>query len=74
MRELSGIVDGWASVKPIASEHYPLPARRPRHPVTSTEKIKRAFGVEMPHWGDQLRAFLAGLPGAANRDSSYLTR
>ena len=74
MRELSGIVDGWASVKPIASEHYPLPARRPRHPVTSTEKIKRVFGVEMPHWEDQLRAFLAGLPGAANRDSSYLTR
>ena len=74
MRERSGIVDGWASVKPIASEQYPLPARRPRHPVTSTEKIKRVFGVEMPHWEDQLRAFLAGLPGAANRDSSYLTR
>ena len=68
MRELSGIVDGWASVKPIASEHYPLPARRPRHPVTSTEKIKRAFGVEMPHWGDQLRAFLVGLAGAANSE------
>lgn len=68
MRELSGIVDGWASVKPIASEQYPLPARRPRHPVTSTEKIKRVFGVEMPHWEDLLRAFLVGLSGAANSE------
>lgn len=58
MKEVSGVTDGWASVKPIASEQYPLPARRPRHPVTSTEKAKRVFGVEMPHWEDQLRAFL----------------
>jgi len=66
-KALSGIRDGWASVKPIPSAEYPLPAKRPRHPVTNKDKIKRVFGVEMPHWEDQLRAFLAGLPGPAGR-------
>jgi dTDP-4-dehydrorhamnose reductase len=64
MKEVSGAPDGWASVKPITSDQYPLPARRPRRPVTSTDKIKRIFGAEMPHWEDQLHAFLVGLSGA----------
>jgi dTDP-4-dehydrorhamnose reductase len=58
-RELSGGKDGWATVRPITSREYPLPARRPVHPVTSKEKIKRVFGIELPHWEAQLRAFLA---------------
>ena len=47
-------------VKPITSDQHPLPARRPRSPATNKDKIKRVFGVEMPHWEDQLQAFLAG--------------
>jgi len=58
-RELSGEHDGWARVKPITSSEYPLPAKRPVHPITTKEKIKRVFGIEMPHWEVQLRAFLA---------------
>ena len=58
-RELSGEHDGWAWVKPITSGQYPLPAKRPVHPVTAKEKIKRVFGFEMPHWETQLRSFLA---------------
>ncbi|HEX9672697.1 MAG TPA: dTDP-4-dehydrorhamnose reductase [Burkholderiales bacterium] len=58
MKEVSGIPDGWASVKPITSDQYPLPARRPPHPVASTDKIKRVFGIEMPRWEDQLRSCL----------------
>lgn len=69
-KELSGIRDGGATLKPITSAQYPLPARRPLRPVTSGDKIKRVFGVEMPHWEDQLRAFLVGLSGAASRDRS----
>jgi len=37
---------GWASVKPITSDHYPLPAKRPRNPVISKDKIKWVFGVD----------------------------
>jgi len=65
MREVSGIADGWASVKPITSDQYPLPAKRPRNPVTDKDKVQRVFGVEMPRWEDQLRDFLAGLSGTA---------
>jgi len=70
MREVSGIADGWASVKPITSEQYPLPARRPRHPVTSTEKIRRVFGVEMPHWEAQLRSCLLELSHTSHRGAA----
>ena len=59
MKEVSGIPDGWASVKPTTSDQFPLPARRPRRPATSMEKIKRVFQIEMPRWETQLKAFLA---------------
>jgi dTDP-4-dehydrorhamnose reductase len=58
MREISGTADGWAAVRPVTSAEYPLPARRPRRPVTSKEKIRRVFGVEMPAWKEQARAYL----------------
>jgi dTDP-4-dehydrorhamnose reductase len=58
MRAISGAAEGWASVRPITSDQYPLPARRPRAPVTSKEKIKRVFGVEMPTWQEQVHAYL----------------
>ncbi len=37
--------------------------------VASGERVKlmRVFGAEMPHWEERLRAFLAGLSGAASR-------
>lgn len=59
MKEVSGIPDGWANVKPTTSDQFPLPARRPRQPVTSMEKLKRVFRIEMASWKTQLKAFLA---------------
>jgi dTDP-4-dehydrorhamnose reductase len=56
--EASGIRDGWARVKPIRSDQYPSPARRPLRPILNQDKVKRVFGVEMPPWEDQLRSFL----------------
>lgn len=35
--------------------------------MTNKDKIKRVYGIEMPDREDQLRAFLAGLPGPASR-------
>ena len=65
-RELSGIPDGWARVTPIGSDAYPLPARRPRRPVTCGEKIRRVFGIKMPRWGTLLTAFLAELSASGS--------
>lgn len=53
-------------MKPTTSDQYPLPIQRPHYLVTNKVKIKRAFGIEVPHWEDPLRAFLIGLSAAAN--------
>ena len=45
-----------------------MPARRPSNPVMSQDRVKRILGVEMTHLKDQLRAFLASLSGAVNRE------
>lgn len=46
----------WASVVPIATSDYPLPAQRPLSCVMSKERIARTFGLELTHWSEQLRA------------------
>jgi dTDP-4-dehydrorhamnose reductase len=50
---------GWATVRPITTADYPLPAARPLNCATSKEKIKRVLGIEMADWVVQLRACLA---------------
>lgn len=55
-KAISGIPDGWPQVKAIASDQYPLPARRPRFLVSDRGKVKRVFGVEMTHWEVELHA------------------
>jgi dTDP-4-dehydrorhamnose reductase len=58
-QEIGGDGSGWAEIKPVTTAQYPaLPARRPLHPVTDKSSIKRVFGIEMPAWEAQLRAFL----------------
>ena len=41
-------------LKPIRTEHYPLPARRPRYSVLANAKLQRAFGLAMPDWKTSL--------------------
>jgi len=66
MQDLSGQTGGWAKVRPITTDQYPLPARRPRNPVMSKDKVKRVFGIEMPDWTEQLQACLCGLSADAS--------
>jgi len=70
MKEVSGIPNGWASVKPIGSAAYPLPAKRPRNPVISKDKVKQVFGVEMSRWESQLRSCLVELSDASHRGAA----
>ncbi len=58
-RQLSGEQTGWATLRPITSAEYPLPAARPLNAATSKEKIKRVFGIEMPTWQEQLKDCLS---------------
>lgn len=43
---------------PIETKDYPLPAPRPAYAVLSKEKIKRQFGLEIPHWKASLKSCL----------------
>ena len=69
MQELTGIPGGWASVKPIVSAGYLLPAKRPRRPATSKDKIKQVFGIEMPGWEAQLRACLREITNGTRKSA-----
>ncbi len=57
-------------VVPISSEEHPTPAQRPRYSVLSKEKVRRAFGVEIPTWEVQLAGcwgalgMEGGIPGS----------
>ena len=41
-------------VVPISSEEHPTLATRPRNSVLSKQKVRNAFGVEIPSWEEQL--------------------
>jgi dTDP-4-dehydrorhamnose reductase len=57
-KQLSGTTSGWATVRPISSAEYPLPAARPLNCATNKERINEVFGVRMPTWTDQLSTCL----------------
>lgn len=42
-------------VVPCHSDEFPSKVRRPAYSVLDKSKIKRTFGVEIPHWRDSMR-------------------
>lgn len=48
-------------IAPIASEEWPTPAIRPKHPVLDCSKILSAYGIPQPDWRISLRRVLAEL-------------
>jgi dTDP-4-dehydrorhamnose reductase len=42
------------AVTPIATHEYPLPAKRPVNSVLANDKVRNAFGIEMPEWQESL--------------------
>jgi dTDP-4-dehydrorhamnose reductase len=45
------------AVRPVSSERFPRPARRPAYSVLSPRSLQ-AFGIEMPRWHDALSRYL----------------
>lgn len=43
---------------PITSADYPTPAVRPAYSVLDTRKIRRTFGLSIPHWRESLAQIL----------------
>ncbi len=47
------------TVKPITSEEFGAPARRPSYSVLNCERLTSVTGITMPPWRDALAAYLA---------------
>ena len=41
-------------IHPVTSDEYPLPAKRPSYSVLNKSRIKKVFGLEIPHWKKSL--------------------
>ena len=62
----SGIPLKCRVVEPIPTSNYPLPARRPPYSVLDTERIKKSFGLSIPHWRVSLRGMIKEYYGGDN--------
>ena len=52
IHRLAGITT--CQVKPLHTEEYPTPAKRPHYSVLDKSKIKATFGIEVPYWEESL--------------------
>ena len=52
VHEFAGIT---CNVLPIETKDYPLPAKRPFYSLMNKEKIKKQFGISIPHWRYSLK-------------------
>lgn len=46
-------------VNPLHTEEYPTPAHRPHYSVLDKTKIKKVYGLKIPHWEESLRRCIA---------------
>lgn len=51
----AGITAGDCKLRPLHTDEYPTPARRPPYSVLDKTKIKKTFGIDIPWWEDSLK-------------------
>ena len=59
IHRLAGITT--CQVKPLHTEEYPTPAKRPHYSVLDKTKIKSTYGIEVPYWEDSLKECINAL-------------
>ena len=59
IHRLAGITT--CQVKPLHTEEYPTPAKRPHYSVLDKTKIKKIYSIEIPYWMDSLESCIAEL-------------
>jgi dTDP-4-dehydrorhamnose reductase len=59
--QLAGLA---CEVRPISTENYPTPARRPHYSVMSKARIRQFSGMAIPHWKASLQVCLRTLKGS----------
>jgi dTDP-4-dehydrorhamnose reductase len=58
-----------AKVVPIPTSDYPTAALRPPNSILSPDKLRRTFGIVLPHWLASLKTCLATLKSHSVKDS-----
>ncbi len=48
-------------VRPVETQQYPLPARRPSYSVMNKAKIRSRLSIDIPHWKESLRNCISQL-------------
>ena len=59
IHRLTGITT--CHVKPLHTEEYPTPAKRPHYSVLDKTKIKNTYHIEIPYWMDSLESCISEL-------------
>ena len=57
----AALQDKALTIRAIATHEYPVAAKRPANSVLATNKVKKAFGLELPPWRDDLTACIEEL-------------
>ena len=58
-REVVAQLGAGVDVRPVTTDEFPRPARRPAYSVLSTERYERVTGVKPASWQEGLREYLA---------------
>ena len=53
-----GLLERTPLIKPLTTEEFPLPARRPAYSVLATDKVRAATAINIPTWQDALERYL----------------
>lgn len=59
IHRIAGITD--CHVRPIHTEEYPTPAKRPHYSVLDKTKIKSTYNIEVPYWEESLAECISKL-------------
>ena len=59
IHRIEGIDD--CQVRPIHTEEYPVPAKRPHYSVLDKSKISKTYGIEIRWWEDALKECIKNL-------------
>ena len=57
-REIFDSAEIECNVKPVLSDQFPTPTKRPHYSVLDKTKIKSTFGISIPYWRDSLKLCL----------------
>ena len=57
-REINYMLGHTCRVEPCMTDEFPTPAQRPQYSVLDKSKIKRTFGVDVPHWRESLQLLI----------------